>query len=47
VNNFREQLYEHNVKLDTKLDAMIRKNEAGDSITYKDFGKHIFRNLNG
>jgi hypothetical protein len=33
--------------VDPTLDKLIRKHEAGDSVTYKEFGKHIFRELNG
>jgi hypothetical protein len=47
VNNFRASLMEYNVPIDNQLDKLIRKHEAGDVQTYKEFGKHIFRQLNG
>jgi len=46
-NAFREKLAEYEVPVDTKMDAMIRKHEAGDFISYKQFGNQIFRKLNG
>lgn len=47
LNDFKGKLTEYNVKVDTKLDQMIRKHEVGDFVSYNEFGKHIFRNLNG
>jgi hypothetical protein len=47
VNNFRAALMDHNVKVDAKLDQLIRRHEAGDFISYNEFGKEIFRKLNG
>ena len=38
---------EYNVPLDNKIDGMIRKHEAGDFQSYNEFGKLIFRQLNG
>mmetsp|Transcript_48368 Transcript_48368/g.35570 ORF Transcript_48368/g.35570 Transcript_48368/m.35570 type:complete len:175 (+) Transcript_48368:501-1025(+) len=29
------------------MDKLIRKHEAGDFVSYNEFGKHIFRQLNG
>jgi hypothetical protein len=43
VNDFRAQLMEYNVPIDTHVDKLIRKHEAGDFQTYNEFGKHIFR----
>ena len=43
VNNFKEKLAAYNVPVDSNLDKLIRKHEAGDSISYSEFGKHIFR----
>jgi hypothetical protein len=47
VNNFREKLSEYKVPIDANMDKLIRKHEAGDSVSYKEFGKNIFRQLNG
>ena len=47
VNNFRSSLHEFNVPVDANLDKLIRKHESGDFISYNEFGKHIFRQLNG
>lgn len=47
INKFRDQLREYNVKVDANLDKLIRKHESGDFVTYNEFGKHIFRSLNG
>ena len=35
------------MSVDANLDKLIRKHEAGDFISFKEFGKHIFRQLNG
>lgn len=43
VGKFKEQLSYGEVKVDPKLETLIRKHEAGDSVTYNEFGKHIFR----
>ena len=42
-SNFREKLSEYKVPVDAKMDTMIRKHEAGDFVTYNEFGKTIFR----
>ena len=47
TNKFREQLYEYKVPTDATIDKLIRRHEAGDFVTYNEFGKHIFRQLNG
>jgi hypothetical protein len=47
LNNFRATLSEHNVPVDANLDKLIRKHESGDHQTYNEFGKLIFRQLNG
>ena len=47
VNAFKEQLRNYNVNVDANLDKLIRKHEAGDFVTYNEFGKNIFRTLNG
>ncbi len=33
--------------VDPNLDKLIRKHESGDFVTFNEFGKHIFRQLNG
>ena len=38
---------EYNVPVDATIDKLIRKHEAGDFQTYNEFGKIIFRQLNG
>jgi hypothetical protein len=35
------------VQVDAKMDTLIRRHEAGDFVTYNEFGKYIYRNLNG
>jgi len=47
VNKFREQLSDFKVPIDANMDKLIRKHEAGDFVSYNEFGKHIFRKLNG
>ena len=47
VNKFREQLADHKIPVDANMDKLIRKHEAGDFVSYNEFGKHIFRKLNG
>ena len=47
ANALRAGLMEYNVPIDAKLDTMIRRHEAGDFQTYNEFGKQIFRSLNG
>ena len=46
-NDFRAQLMFKEVKMDEKLEGMIRKQECGDSVSYNQIGTHIFRQLNG
>jgi len=29
------------------MDKLIRRHEAGDFISYNEFGKHVYRQLNG
>jgi len=47
ANNFRASLMEYNVPIDARMDALIRKHEGGDFVSYNEFGKHIFKQLNG
>lgn len=46
-NNFRAALMEYNIPVDANIDKLIRKHESGDFQTYNQFGKEIFRKLNG
>ena len=46
-NSFRASLGELNVPIDANIDKLIRKHESGDFQTYNQFGKEIFRKLNG
>jgi len=32
-----------NVKVDAKLDKLIRQHDCGDFVSYNELGKHIFR----
>jgi len=47
VNKFKTALMEHNVPVDATMDKLIRRHEAGDFVTYNEFGKEVFRKLNG
>ena len=47
VNAFKSELQAQNVPIDANMDKLIRKHESGDFQTYNEFGKHIFRQLNG
>lgn len=47
LNNFRAVLADNNIPVDATLDKLIRKHESGDHQTYNEFGKLIFRQLNG
>lgn len=40
---FRSKLSTYNVPIDATMDKLIRRHEAGDFITYNEFGKNIFR----
>jgi len=42
-NAFRSKLSTYNVPIDATMDKLIRRHEAGDFITYNEFGKNIFR----
>ena len=44
---FRQELTQYNVQIDANLDKLIRKHESGDFVSFNEFGKHIFRQLNG
>jgi hypothetical protein len=46
-SDFRAKLAECNVPVDANIDKLIRKHESGDFQTYNQFGKEIFRKLNG
>ena len=47
VNQFRAELMNHNVTLDAEMDRLIRRQEAGDFVSQADFGKKIYREING
>ena len=47
VNSFRSSLMEYNIPIDANIDKLIRKHESGDFQSYNQFGKEIFRKLNG
>lgn len=47
ANSFKASLMQYNVPIDTKMDKLIRQHEAGDFQTFNEFGKHVFRKLNG
>ena len=42
-NVLRQQLRDMNVKVDAKLDKLIRQHDWGDFVSYNELGKHIFR----
>jgi hypothetical protein len=46
-SDFRSKLQEYNVPVDATIDKLIRKHESGDFISFNEFGKHVFRKLNG
>lgn len=46
-NDFRGQLQQYKVPCDANIDKLIRRHEAGDFISYNEFGKNIYRQLNG
>lgn len=47
ANDFKSSLREYNIPIDANLDKLIRKHECGDFVSYNEFGKNIFRQLNG
>lgn len=47
MGTFRQQLADSQVQIDDQLDKMLRKHEAGDSLTYGQLGTTIFRRVNG
>ena len=47
LNDFRAELYDKNVKIDADMDKLLRKHEAGDTQSYAEFGKRIYRQMNG
>ena len=46
-NDFRAHLMNYNVNIDADLDKVIRKHESGDFQSFNEFGKRIFRQVNG
>ena len=47
VDAFRAKLADTEVPIDDRLNTLIRKHEAGDSVSYNTFGTHIYRQMNG
>ena len=47
VNQFRNELREKNITIDAEMDRLIRRQEAGDFVSQSDFGKKIYREMNG
>jgi len=47
INKFRTELSKYNIKIDADLDKLIRRHESGDHQSYIEFGKRIYRQLNG
>lgn len=47
VNQFRTELREKNIPVDAEMDRLIRRQEAGDFVSQSDFGKKIYREMNG
>ena len=47
LNDFRAELMDHNIKVDADMDKLIRRHESGDTQSYVEFGKRIYRQLNG
>ena len=47
LNAFRSELSDKNIEIDAEMDKLLRRHESGDFVTYNEFGKKIFRNLNG
>lgn len=47
VNQFKSELRDKNIQMDAELDRLVRRQEAGDFVSQSDFGKKIYRNLNG
>lgn len=47
VNQFRSELRNRNITCDAEMDKLIRRQEAGDFVNQSEFGKKIYRELNG
>lgn len=47
VTDFKNALADNEIKIDNKLDTLIRRHESGDTIKYNEFGKQIYMQLNG
>lgn len=46
-NEFRGVLRECGCEIDSKMNTLIRRQEAGDNVTFNEIGKIAFRNMNG
>ena len=47
LNTFRGNLMDMNIGVDAELDKLLRRHESGDFVSYNEFGKKLFRELNG
>lgn len=47
VNQFKSELRDKNIQMDAEMDRLVRRQEAGDFVSQSDFGKKIYKNLNG
>ena len=46
-DQFVSKLGEHNIRVDEKINNLIRNTEAGNTPKFHEFGKVILRKLNG
>jgi hypothetical protein len=47
TNEFRSVLRENECEIDTKMATLIRRQEAGDTVSFNEMGKHALRSMNG
>ena len=43
TSDFRKALEDNGVKINPFIDKLLRKNDCGDSVSFLDFGKEIFK----
>jgi hypothetical protein len=44
---FKSKLAQFDVKIDERMNTLIRRTESSDAPSFKEFGAHLNRNLNG
>ena len=45
LSEFKKSLSKSNIKVNGRLDNMIRRSEGGEQVSYVNFGKEIFQQV--